>query len=251
MQYTQIEMARMRRELKATENLEKKDRLALSKDLLGIENASRGMGLQSVVTLVQTIGALVLFAGLIGTTCNLQLAQEGQVTDRFTKAIDQLGSTRVDKDGKSSPNLEVRLGGIYALERLANDSPKDHAAVIEVLTTYVRENAHPVDAVVAVPSPISAPPSSAVASVNAVAGLRARTDIQAVLTVLGRRPTRESLDLRGADLREVEFKSGEFTLADLSGAYLEGAHMCGASMEQAHFVDAHMERAVFAGAFLQ
>jgi hypothetical protein len=33
------------------------------------------------------------------------------VTDRYTKAIEQLGSDRLD----------VRIGGIYALERVARD----------------------------------------------------------------------------------------------------------------------------------
>ncbi len=40
-------------------------------------------------------------------------------------------------------NLEVRLGGIYALERIARDSPKDHWTIMEVLTAYVRENSPP------------------------------------------------------------------------------------------------------------
>ena len=56
---------------------------------------------------------------------NLRVANESQVTDRFTKAIDQLGSERSDKDGKPVPNLEVWLGGIYAFERIARDSPRD------------------------------------------------------------------------------------------------------------------------------
>ena len=38
--------------------------------------------------------------------------REGQVTDRYSKAIEQLGSDKVD----------VRIGGIYALERIACDS---------------------------------------------------------------------------------------------------------------------------------
>ena len=38
------------------------------------------------------------------------------MTDRYTKAIEQLGSDKLD----------VRIGGIYALERIALDSDKDH-----------------------------------------------------------------------------------------------------------------------------
>lgn len=38
---------------------------------------------------------------------NLKIAQEGQITERFTRAIEQLGN----------PATEIRLGGIYALGR--------------------------------------------------------------------------------------------------------------------------------------
>jgi hypothetical protein len=51
------------------------------------------------------------------------------VTARCTKAIEQLGSDRLD----------VRVGGIYALERIAHDSPRDHLAVLEVLAAFIRE----------------------------------------------------------------------------------------------------------------
>src|SRR5215218_2792189 len=56
----------------------------------------------------------------------LEVAARGQVTERFTRAIDQLGHA----------NLDVRVGGIYALERIARDSPEDRAAVAEVLMAF-------------------------------------------------------------------------------------------------------------------
>src|SRR5262245_35597990 len=62
----------------------------------------------------------------------LNVGQQGQITERFTKAIEQLG----DKE-----RLMVRLGGIYALERIAKDSASDHWSVMEVLTAFVREQA--------------------------------------------------------------------------------------------------------------
>ena len=61
----------------------------------------------------------------------MQVAQEGQITERFTRAIEQLGSEK----------MAIRLGGIYALERIANDSDKDYWPIIETLTAYVRERA--------------------------------------------------------------------------------------------------------------
>src|SRR3954464_8467582 len=62
---------------------------------------------------------------------NMQLTEQGQITDRFTRAIEQLGSEKI----------EIRLGGIYALERIANDSPeRDYNAVIRILVAYFRES---------------------------------------------------------------------------------------------------------------
>src|ERR1700737_4264790 len=52
-----------------------------------------------------------------------ELTEQGQVTDRYTQAIAQLGGRKVD----------VRIGGIYALERVARDSERDHPTVMEGL----------------------------------------------------------------------------------------------------------------------
>ncbi|TKK85217.1 hypothetical protein FDA94_26455 [Herbidospora galbida] len=56
------------------------------------------------------------------TRRTFRLGEQGHVTDRYTKAIEQLGSDKLD----------IRLGGIYALERIARDSARDHPTVMEV-----------------------------------------------------------------------------------------------------------------------
>jgi hypothetical protein len=63
----------------------------------------------------------------------LELTAQGQATDRFTRAVEQLGASA----------MEVRIGGIYALERIARDSAADgdggdHPAVMAVLAAFVR-----------------------------------------------------------------------------------------------------------------
>src|SRR5271166_1561720 len=92
-------------------------------------------------TLATILGGIVLLTGGFFTWRNITLAQralavaqEGQITDRFTKAIEQLGA--IDSSGKKK--LEVRLGGIYALERIADESERDHWPIIEILSTYIR-----------------------------------------------------------------------------------------------------------------
>ena len=52
------------------------------------------------------------------------------MTDRYAKAIEQLGWDKLD----------VRVGGIYAIERVARDSARDHLTVMEVLTAFIREH---------------------------------------------------------------------------------------------------------------
>jgi hypothetical protein len=99
--------------------------------------AQRAVHLQAAREAVRTqllsLGAGVFAAGaLIFTALNFILSRQGQMTDRYTKAITQLGSKEVD----------VRMGGIYALERVARDSARDHPTVMEVLAAFIREHSH-------------------------------------------------------------------------------------------------------------
>jgi hypothetical protein len=79
---------------------------------------------------------LVALAAVYYTARNADTARQGHVTDRYTKAIEQLGSDRLD----------VRVGGIFALERIARDSARDQPIVIEVLAAFLREHGQDEDA---------------------------------------------------------------------------------------------------------
>jgi hypothetical protein len=57
-----------------------------------------------------------------------QADQDRRITDNFIKAVELLGSDK----------LEARLGAIYALERIACESKRDHWPIMETLTAYVR-----------------------------------------------------------------------------------------------------------------
>src|SRR5207247_3128017 len=107
------------------------------KEVYELRNSIRQTFAQALGLLGGLIGGAVLLLGLYYTAQtlrtsqeSLRVTQEGQITERFTKAIQHLG----DKAG-----LTVRLGGIYALERIARDSAKDHWQIMEVLTAYVRD----------------------------------------------------------------------------------------------------------------
>ena len=88
-------------------------------------------------TWAQIIAGFFVLLGLYFTWRRVEISQEQQITERFTRPIDQLGAV----DEKGNKKLEIRLGGIYALERIAKDSAIDHWPIMETLTTYVREHA--------------------------------------------------------------------------------------------------------------
>ena len=181
-------------------------------------------------TLVQAIGGAVL---LFGTWRTLHINREGQITERFTRAIDQLGQTGKEK-------LDVRLGGIYALERIAKESDTDRGPIIEVLTAFLRERArwNPDDA------DTPAVTGRSEAGLGKEQRSRLRADFQAVATVIGRNQWSQEQDR--VDLREVDLRT-----ANLAGAHLEGAILFSAHLERAIFAGAHLKGALLASAHLE
>jgi hypothetical protein len=172
----------------------------------------------------------------IAATKNAEVAEQGKITERFTKAIEQLGSD----------NLSIRLGGIYALERIAKDSERDHWTIMEVLSAFVREN-----------PPLKEDLKDKKAE-NEQEPQKLRTDIQAALTVIGRRdPEKDkgvlnlrSTDLRGANLSTAQLQGADFCEAKLQGAYLikanlKEAKLVMANLEGAHIRHANLEKAKF------
>jgi len=55
-------------------------------------------------------------------------ATERRITELYTKAVEQLGSDKAP----------VRLGGLYALERLAQDNPAHRQTIVNVICAYLR-----------------------------------------------------------------------------------------------------------------
>jgi Pentapeptide repeats (8 copies) len=158
--------------------------------------------------------------------------RQRRITESFARAIEQLGSEK----------REVRLGAIYALERIARESPTDHWPIIETLMAYVRERTRlPLDDRQAMehleirlgePHPAPGPPA----------------DVQAALTVVGRRhpendPDRLRLEFGGTNLSYADLREAHLQKADLSDAFLIGTRMDGARLQDADLRGARLEAA--------
>jgi hypothetical protein len=195
-------------------------------------------------TALLALGAGVLATvGAFYTPRTFKLNSSGQITDRFSRAVGELGDA----------NPRVCLGGIYALERIARDSQDDHPQVMEVLTAYLRAGL-PVQERL---------PCQDGWTAQSREGLP--NEVQAAVAVLGRRKAswdEHRLDLRGVHLPGVKLPKD----ADLRGAFLNGASLEAAQLErvdlgtrqlakdgepaEAELMDAHLEGANLRGAKL-
>jgi hypothetical protein len=155
----------------------------------------------------------------------LDVVRQGQVTDRYAQAVDHLGS----------PNLDVRRGGIYALEGIARDSASDHPTVMEVLTAFIREHSNeqwPLPEHDTDPAPRR----------------ETRPDVQAALTVIGRRHRGldiRPIDLSGAGLADAKLPHGaHLVAAKLARADLTRVDLGGADLTEANLTEAILIHAV-------
>ena len=175
-------------------------------------------------------------------------AEQGLITDQINTAVTGLGVEKTVKqtapDGNvtenTDANIEVRLGAVYALERISQDSDRDHMQIMEILCAYIRTNA-PLD-----------PETS-------MSRKEPRADIQAALTVIGRRaPDKIALertkgfvldlleaDLRGADLQDGDFAQAQFWRGNFQFAVLTRTNLKGADLWDANLSDAHLIKTRF------
>ncbi len=116
---------------------------------------STGPNLGAGALIAAVLGSPFLIWGTVIKHRTWETQKEGHITDRISKAVEQLGAEKTVKKlnfqdetvETSEPNIEVRLGGLLSLERIAQDSTnydkgRDHVRVMEILCAYVRENSN-------------------------------------------------------------------------------------------------------------
>jgi pentapeptide repeat protein len=185
-------------------------------------------------TLLQGIGGLLFLATAFFTYQQLKVSREVHTTDQFNKAIDHLGSERMD----------VRVGAIYALERIARASKdgRERGPVLEILSAYVREHA-----------PIRPqrtrhwwPPALNDADPDPSTIGRLDADVHAALLVLARRSGAAGdpdLILSGTDLRRCYLTAPTVAVARLSRVQLQESVLQIANLENADLTHADLWKA--------
>jgi hypothetical protein len=234
--------------------------------------------------LVNAVAGLLLGVTAVFTWQQLAISREGQITERFTRAVELLGSD----------DLAVRVGAIRALERLSKDSRSDDRAIYGLLNAYIRHHSpHRPGR-----RPVTAPTGLATGSGDAITDARQQEraervdcerrfaglfslqkcafDVYLALQVLSQRPATlsdgnsfvpslQDTDLRGAQLGSAPLHSADLRGAvlddlscyssgppptDLGEASLQGASLKRARLYGANLRGAQLEDAKLAGADL-
>ena len=153
-----------------------------------------------------------------------ETAQQGLLNERFQKGAEMLGSE----------NLSVRLGGIYALQHLAEEhSEIYHVQVMELLCAFVR---HPTKGK-SDGAELDEEEQSPRADVSTIAEfVRKRNSAHIQIE----RRAKFRLDLRNADLRRLNLND-----SDLSEAFLFGSDLSRAWLMRANLSNAQLQGALF------
>ena len=188
----------------------------------------------------------LLFVAMIGLAFGIwraytahrqaNVAEQGHFTERFSTAVEHLGSEE----------LSIRLGGIYALWRLAEDSPRrDEKPIWDILCSFVRDPPHTSALNEAAPADAIEAAMAAVEDKKEV-----RPDVQAILDLIktdaaaARRENADyrmnlsGADFRGADLNQANLTKADLKEADLSSVFLMGANLTNANLFRANLTDA-------------
>src|ERR1043166_2564262 len=201
----------------------------------------------------KTLGQILFGLGILVTfyssTESLRATQQGQITDRFTKAVGQLGETDPGKNA-------TRLGGIYALERVSRESLEDHVPIMEILSSYLRTN-----------SMNSRPRVSGAVNCSKVTitpGVDApNAEFEEIITVFRLRSAQHvqhetaagfTLNLAGVNLTRAALYGAPLQRANLNATQLFGANLARADFSSAnlfhtYFEGANLDDAVLTGAW--
>jgi Pentapeptide repeats (8 copies) len=182
-----------RENIKQLQSEVNQDKLKMQKDVV-VMNKDLAIWQNEVDDLpVKAIGGLIfVLASYVGYR-NLKIVEDKQITDRLGKAIDSLGSTEI----------EIRLFGVYMLEKIGIDSPVQyHWIIVELLCAFIRKRC----------------PLSRTENIG--------EDTVAALVVIGRRNTLYDPDNIQINLKEVNLEGIEIKCyLNLKKAILSGSNL--------------------------
>ncbi|MET8078274.1 pentapeptide repeat-containing protein [Streptomyces sp. NPDC005303] len=182
-----------------------------------------GLAVSTTAALGSLATTLVAWPQLDQVERQLELSRQGQITDRFNDAVQNMGSDK----------LGVRLGAVLALQRIMEDSERDQPATIYVLAGFLRDG-----------SPTSAK--------RPAGDYIQKADMQAAFEILAKRASNDDNKVRvdlsrtrlgETNVSEAKLSEGEFEWADWAGVKLPSADLHGSNCSHAVLKNSHLEGA--------
>jgi hypothetical protein len=188
-----------------------------------------GQGFFIALGALGTLGTLIFTAKSVDASRDsvdaswqaVQATRDGIITDLYTRAVEEL----------SSPDRGVRIGGVYALERIASRSAADQPTIVAVLAVFLQDHRGKV-------------------------GGAAGRDAQAAITVLARRDPKKDdarhprINLDGVVVSQTEIPRAHFGDVILSNSDLGGVDFSDADLAKADVGDADLSGAILKRATL-
>ena len=181
--------------------------------------------------------------------------EASHTAETYTKAIEQLGAT-IDS---GAPHIELRLGGLYSLEKIAQNNKDYHNQIMEVLCAYVRMHA-PMPEIITSSQEFNERIQTGELELNEKDSAP-RIDLQAAMTIIGRRKVEhdarfftlnlQSVNLRNFDLLGANLSRANLSDSDLSDSYLYQANLSMAVLLSANLQNAQLGRSNFSNAQLR
>ena len=186
-----------------------------------------GLSMGGVLLALQAISANTRAKAMEDTAKNTEL---GQRQERLKNAIEHLGS----------PADSVRLGGIYELFHLAEDTIEWRKTILDILCAHIRRTTSEKNYQDTYPGK----PSEEIQSMLSLLFVQKHEIFKEL------RVTLDGSWLNGADLSKARLQSAILKRTKLQGANLFGAQLQGAVLSRAQLRDANLEEAQMQGSYL-
>lgn len=181
----------------------------------GINNTTTVATLENQyrVTLAQIIGGAAVLLSLYFTWGQLKNSKEKEITERLTRAIEQLGND----------NIQVRIAGINNLGIILNESENNYWPIIKILMVYIKTK------------------SPSCLSIDKI-----EKDIQEALDIIKKRKySYGSKEPDHLDLHDTFLEGADLYKANLQNAHLQKVNFKNANLEEADFLFARLQEADF------
>jgi uncharacterized protein YjbI with pentapeptide repeats len=202
------------------------------------QSETKAFALDVVKTVITALGLIATFIAGVAllinywssleniklTQKNIELAQEKLVTDRLSRSIELIGSSKE----------EVVLGGLYSLERIMEDSPRDRSRIIEILASFVRKN-----------SSVYSRENNNELNKKISSNNPVSMTVQSAMTIIGRRKY-----INNTYENHLNLNRTNLTGSDLYKANLSGANLIKVRLNRANLIEANLEKTNLNGANL-